>query len=114
MPAALPLLPSDPHQEFSATLEDRQYLFTVRWIARNASWYLSIFTEDGDAIRIGIRLVLGTALGRRSPDPRMPPGGLMVRDLADPDGTRGRDATLDDLGTRVQVWYYTREELAEG
>jgi hypothetical protein len=114
MPIDLPLIPSEPNQGFSATLEETQYVFECRWHSRDASWYLSIFTEQEDPIRVGMRVVLGAALGRRSPDDRMPPGAIVAVDTSAPEGTDGLDATLDDLGTRVQVRYYTRDELAEG
>ena len=110
MPVALPLVPSVPSYRVSTALEDQQYIFDVRWNARDLAWYLDISTEADEIILRGLKIVLGTVLGARSTDTRLPPGLLIPADLT----SSGRDATFDDLGTRVAVLYYTLEEAAAG
>lgn len=109
MPVAIPIVPSEPNQDFSVTLDEVQYGFEFRWNARDASWYMAIFTEQQELLA-RVRVVIGTSLARRKPDERLPPGSLVAVDTTAP--AAGVDAGLDDFGTRVQVWYYTREELA--
>ena len=108
MPVALPLIPSVPNYRVSTALENTQYIFDVRWNSRDLSWYLDISTETDEPIRVGMRIMLGTILGARSTDPRMPPGMLIAADLTN----TGIDAGFDDLGTRIAVLYYTLDEAA--
>jgi len=107
MPVELPLIPSVPFYTFGVDLEDLTYLIEMRWNGRDLAWYMSIMEEDETPIRMGIKVVLGTFLGRRSVNPLFPPGLLAAVDLTG----QGQDATLDDLGTRVVVYYYTAEEI---
>lgn len=107
MPVALPLVPSVPNYRFSTSLEGVQYIFDVRWNTRAASWYMDVSTEADEIIAYGLRLVLGSALGSRNADPRFPPGILI---MFDNEGT-GREAGLDDIGTRVSLLYYTPDEI---
>lgn len=118
MPTLLPLVPSIASYRFSTTLEafsegsatePRNYVFDVRWNARAESWYMDILAADETPIRMGIRLVLGTLLGGRSVSLAFPAGALRARDLSN----EGREAAFDDLGTRVVVYYFTEDELAE-
>ena len=51
--------------------------------------------------------MLGAFLGRRCVDPRFPAGVMVAVDTSG----EGRDAGLDDLGTRVQVLFYSGEEI---
>lgn len=109
MPVALDIAPSIPHQRVSTTLEGADYIFDFRWNARDGSgaWYMDVSTDTDEIIRRGIKVVMGVPLGKRTADDRYPPGALFAID----DGT-GVEATLDDLGVRVQVLYFTTEEVA--
>lgn len=109
MAVELPLIPSEPFYTFGVDLEDTSYLIEMRWNGRDVpgAWYMSIMEEDGTPIRMGIKVVLGTFLGRRSVNAKFPPGLLVAIDLTG----KGQDATLDDLGTRVVVYYYTAAEI---
>lgn len=107
MPVELPLIPTEPFYTFGVDLENSTYFIEMRWNGRDGAWYMSVMKEDETPIRMGIKVVLGTFLGRRSVNPKFPPGILVAVDLTG----EGRDATLDDLGTRVVVYYYTAEEI---
>lgn len=103
----LPLRPSIPSYRVGTTLNGRQVLIDARWNGRDAAWYLDMLTEAEEPIVMGMKVVLGVLLGGRTTNTEFPVGVLMASDLS---GT-GREATLDDLGTRVLVYFYTPEEL---
>lgn len=104
----LPLTPSVPHYRFGTTLDGIQLTFELRWNGRAASWFMSIFDEDDEPIRSGIRVVLGPELGGRVSDARMPPGQLFAIDL----DNSGVEPGLDDLGERVLVMYISQGDAA--
>lgn len=109
MPQRLPLIPSVPAYQFGTTLDGIQYLFNIRWNTREEAWYMDILKEDETPIRHGIKVTLGSFLGRRSVNPDFPPGVLMAYDTSQ----ENRDAGFDDLGTRVVVFFYTLDEFRE-
>lgn len=118
MPTVLPLVPSIASYRFSSTLEaytdgaatvPTHFIFDVRWNDRAGSWFLDVLSSDETPIRSGIRLVLGTILGGRTVSLAFPAGALIAVDLSN----AGQEAGFDDLGTRVVVYYYTVEELAD-
>lgn len=104
---SLPIEPSNPWQEFGCALSGEQFNFLLRWNARDEAWYLDVLRENGEAIREGIKVVLGVLLGGRVVDPEFPPGVLQAVDLTN----AGGEATLDDLGDRVQIYYYPFEDF---
>ena len=108
MPVLVPFEPSTPSYRVGCTLGSLPYLFDVRWNARDAAWYFDLLDADENPIYSGIKVVLGTGLGRVCTDPRFPSGTFQAIDLA---GT-SRDAGIDDLGARVVVYYYSAAELA--
>lgn len=107
MPVQLPFVPSEPNYQFATVLDGVPYIIGVRWNARDAAWYMDLFAADASPICHGIKIVLGALLGRRTMDPRYPGGTLTAVDLSGKDA----DATLDDLGVRVVVYFYTFAEL---
>lgn len=107
MPVMLPLVGAIPDYRVGTTLDGENFLLDLRWNYRDGAWYMDVLTPDESVVRAGIKLVLGAYLGRRSADDRMPPGLLIVSDLAN----EGRDANIDDLGTRVVVHYFAADEL---
>lgn len=104
---ALPLRPSNPSYRVGVALSGEQYVFAVRWNARDEAWYLDVLAADGTKLRTGIRVVLGTLLGGRVVLDTFPPGVLQAVDLTN----AGREAGLDDLGDRVQIYYYPFEDM---
>jgi len=107
MPQLLPLIPSVPSYRVATTLAGTQYVLDVRWNGRAAAWYMDLLQEDTTPIALGIKIVLGRFIGIRVTDPAFPPGIIMASDLSG----AGIDATLDDIGTRVAVYFYTLEEI---
>lgn len=108
MPQLIPMIPTVPFYRFGTALDGIQFIFDVRWNGRDGAWYMDISTEDDILIAAGIKIVLGVLLGYRSVDPAFPRGGIIASDLSN----TGRDATLDDLGTRVAVYFFPFAELA--
>lgn len=102
----LPFIPSVPSYRVSTTLSGVVYIFDVRWNTRDEAWYFDLLTEDETVIRHGIKIVLGTILAGRV-STRLPRGAFIAADLSG----FGRDAGLDDLGSRVNVYFYTLEEI---
>jgi hypothetical protein len=107
MPQRLPIDAAFPRYRVATNLGETQFVLDVHWNGRAEAWYLDLATEDGAPIRSGMKIVLGALLGIRSRDPRMPDGVLVASDLSG----EGRDATLDDLGSRVVVFFYPSSEL---
>jgi hypothetical protein len=107
----LPFQPSIPFQNFSTTIDGTNYL---RWNARDkkvdplgniitqGAWYFDLLDETSSPILTGIKILLGVAMGRRCEDPRWPLGVFMAQDMLN----SGIDAGLDDLGTRIIVYFY--------
>ena len=88
------------------TSGDVTYSVVHRWNARDASWYLDVFDEDARPIACGLRVVLGAYLGGRIDHPLFRDGVLVAIDTSG----AGREAAIDDLGTRVQLRYYEIRE----
>lgn len=93
-------------QTFGTTLLSTNYVINQRWNTRDGAWYFDLLDQDESVIVAGIKIVLGVELGRRTTDSRMPKGIFWAADLSG----EGRDATLDDLGTRVVVYFYPFSE----
>ena len=108
MPIQIPLIPEEFFYRVSTVLDERDYIFDVRWNARDSGWYFDLYDADGDLIRAGIKIMMSAFLGARSADPRYPAGTFIASDLSN----EGRDATYLDLGVRVVVLFYTVEELS--
>ncbi len=120
MPVELPIDPSIPFQTFSTTLDGIQFGFEFFWNARAdrdaGAWFFHLYTADDELIRASIKVSLGTLLGGRCADARMPNGVFKAIDLSDTDGLHAREAKLDDLGTsdnggRVVIYFFTIAEL---
>ncbi len=107
MPTQLPFIPSEFNYRVNSVISDVEYIFDVRWNARDEAWYVDLLDIDEDPIRLGMKIVLGTLIGRRTTDPRYPPGAFVASDLAN----SGVDAGFDDFGVRVVVFFYTVAEL---
>lgn len=107
MISILPFQPSIPNYRFETILNDLPYVFDVRWNERDSAWYFDLYEEDTHPIELGIKVVIGTYLGRTSTHPLFARGVLAVID------TSGayEDAGFDDLGTRVEVRYYDIADL---
>lgn len=103
----MPLLPRFANYRFGATIETVPYLFDVRWNSRDAAWYMDVLEQGEAPIVLGVKLVLGAYLGRRCNHALFKRGVFMMQDTSG----EGRDATFDDLGSRVVLVYMPIDEL---
>lgn len=95
------------HYDMQVVLDGTTYTLELRWNTRASAWFMHIFTEAGDPIVCGVRVVVDQPLGARTRDARRPSGFMFAVD------TSGKhvDPTIDDLGERVQIIYLTAAEL---
>lgn len=121
MPAQIPFQPSIPFANFTVSLSGIQYVIDQAWNPRDqaldangvptsdGAWYFDVSDEQGNPIRVGIKIVLGAILAQKTVDPRWPFGVFIAQDTSG----QGKEAGLDDIGTRVVVWFYTAAEIAQ-
>ncbi len=129
MPVVVPFQPGNPSYRMAVTLGTADFLMDVTWNDRDGNptgaangagaWYMDLYLPDETPIAGGIKIVLGTFLGLRVADVRMPHGLLQAVDTsatnangtATADPSAGVDAGLDDLGARVIVRFWSLAEL---
>lgn len=107
MPTQIPLVPGDPNYRLETTIDGVPYIMDMRWNSRDAAHYMDLYTEDETPIVLGLKLVLGVYLGRYINHTLFRNGAFVMVDTS---GQR-RDATLDDIGARVQLIRYTIPEI---
>lgn len=107
MALLIPFQPSIPFYRFSTTIENVEYVFDARWNGRDSAWYFDVSGVDNTPIVSGVKVVLGTYLGRTVDHPLFRDGVIVAVDTSD----AGLDASFDDLGTRVQVMRLTLDEV---
>lgn len=103
----LPFVPSVPAYDFSVDIDGVSYTFDVRWNDRAGVWYVDVIESDGAPVAYGLAIVLGAYIGRGRVHDLFQRGVFVARDTS----RRGLDASLDDLGTRVEVLYLPIDEL---
>ncbi len=106
MPILLPFVPSIPHYQFRTTVLGAEYLFVVQYNTRLDLYFLSI--SDKQPIISGAAIVLGVLIGRTSGHKLFQGGCLLARDTT----KSGIDPGFDALGDRVQVMYFSRDDMA--
>lgn len=97
----LPLDSAAPFYEMGTVIDGVSYWFNMKWNGREECWYFDLWDTEKDPIISGIKIVLGALLGRNCTDPRFPNGAFFASDLSG----AGRDATIDDLGVRVKLYF---------
>jgi hypothetical protein len=102
----LPFTQSVNNERVGVALEDARYYFFRRWNSRDAAWYMDIRAEDDSAVALGVKLVLGVSLGRRSTHAFFQKHALYVIDTTG----QNRDAAYDELGGRVQVLHLSLDD----
>jgi hypothetical protein len=107
----IPFTPSNPFDEFDTQLGSETCRLVQRWNPEDSdgrgAWYLDVLTLEDQPIAHGIKIVLGVPLGRRVQHAIFQNGAIVAIDTS----KQGRDATLDDLGTRVRVFYLPTFEI---
>lgn len=106
-PIELPFKGGIGYYRLGTSIGGTHYLVDVRWNVSAAAWYLDFFEQDETPIILGVKLVLGAYLGRRSNHPLFTSGVFVAIDLTN----SGREAAFDDLGGRVIVTYIPVVEL---
>jgi hypothetical protein len=106
----IPLLPSQPDYLFSVVLETTPYGMHVCWNDRDAAWYFDVLDAGGTIIQAGIKIVLGAYLGRAMRVSPFTDGVFIAVDTS----RAGLDATFNDLGTRVLLYYVPALDLLAG
>jgi hypothetical protein len=109
------LIRTDPEgslYEQRTTIDDQDYVLLFDYSQREDRWYLTVSLPEGDILVRGLKLVTGVVLGPRVADRRMFAGGLVVE-------TRSADRSAPGWGElgenqRCQLYYVTREEIANG
>lgn len=104
----LPIDAASPYYSMGVVVEETAFVFVVRWNERlhitSGGWLFDLLDENGDEdnpILSGVPIVLGALFGRRCTDPRFPKGAFFASDLSG----KNREATINDLGTRVKLYF---------
>ncbi len=95
------------HYTIQVTLDGATYTLEFRYSGREDCYYLSVMTEDDSPLMMGCKVVANYPLANRITDPRKWPGALFALDTS---GAH-KDPAYQDLGDRVQLIYYTADEL---
>lgn len=85
----------------TAELDGTTYAFRFRWSQRGECWHMDMRTLDDEPVVLSARLVTGFPLLRRVQNVTRPPGDLFVWDMT---GV-GEEPTLEEFGTRYQLFY---------
>lgn len=117
MPQQIPTQPDDPNYSISCTLDGSDYKLTFRYSGRENVFYLDLYSTDGTLLCGGRKVVcLFPIWTQFNYDKRIPQGALVAIPVAGgSDAPAGFDADgngeLGD-GRRVQLLYYTADEVA--
>lgn len=105
----IPCQPGVPNYDMTVTLDGTAYKFRLLWnnTAVDEGWYLDVSTDDDEPILVGMRIVLGVAIGRTSTHALFQSGALMAYDLSG----KHLDPGFDDLGLRVELRWHTTAQL---
>lgn len=103
----LPLESNLPDYQFTTILDGVEVGFRLRWNDRASAWYMGIFDAAGDLIIDSVQLSLNRFIGIGICNDGFPPGVFFVFD----NSGSNVEATLEDLGDRVLVGYFTEEEV---
>jgi hypothetical protein len=101
-------LSSDPIQTFTIQLGSVRYIFKVQWLDRANYWIMDVISDTTATILVaGIPIVLGCDMWQPF---LLGNGSLMAWD----ESGSFTDAGPDDLGTRVNVYWFSTDEVASG
>jgi hypothetical protein len=101
-------LTSDPQRTFTTIVGDTRYQVTTKWNDRAQVWTMDIDdSATGDQLVAAMPLVLGADLLRSF----APALGTMIAVDANADAGLGVDAGPTDLGSRVQVMWFSPGEV---
>lgn len=108
----IPVQQSTPNYRVRTSLpspgaSDVAYLIDFRWNVRDLAWFMDVYDVNEIPIRTGIKVVVGTYIGRASTLAPFKDGVFLASD------TSGAtlDAGFDDFGTRVRLSYIQSFDL---
>lgn len=107
MPQLLPLVPSLPNYRFATLLAGEEFIIDVHWNGREGAWYFDVLAKNEVMLAAGIKIILGSVLGGRNMPSEFPAGAFIAADLSG----ESREAGFDDIGVRVQVYFYAQSEV---
>lgn len=97
---------STPSRSFVSQLGDRKFRFDTRFNDRSGVWTMDLSDDTTKAVLLqGVPLLIGQNLLEPY---NLGIGGLVVIDTSN----RGREATVDDLGDRVKVFWVSKDEVS--
>lgn len=108
MATIIPFVPSIGRYRFPTVIEGNQYIFKVRWNTLDQAWYFDVLEFDETPIAEGIKIVLGVNFARWSTHQLFRDGVMFARSTAQPPHA---DATFDNLGTTIKVFYFNRGDM---
>jgi hypothetical protein len=113
LPVVIPIENESGRAFFKQTtsLDGRDYVMRFQFNQRLCRWYLSVFDQDDNPIRVGMLLTANWPVGRTVVDERWPPGLLLVVDTQASDNQHAQDPCLRCLGSRHLLVYYEESEL---
>lgn len=106
MSSYLPFTAGIPHYDFTVTLDESLYSFDVKWNSCDAHWYFDMFDADDEPVVVGVKIVLGTFLGRKAAHPFFANNVITAIDTT----LENRDPDFDDIGRRVFIEHMTFQE----
>lgn len=97
-----------PFYDQQVVLEGVTYTLQFRWNVRLGAWFLTVLNSEGATVIHGdAKLVVNWPINAYVVN-RQPPGALVAVDTS----SEGREIeAMEDLGSRVQLVYFTTEEL---
>lgn len=116
----IPTVPGAVDYDFGTTIEGVGYIIAVKWNPRDkamdakgnvitaGAFYFDIYDAGSKPLATGIKVVLGTYLGRRYAGIQLFKDGVFT--AYDTSGT-GIDAGASDLGSRVLLLYIPNRDL---
>lgn len=104
-------LPSTPWSTQSVVLDEVVYILEYQWSNREDTWYLSIYNSEELPLVQGIRLIPWTGLLSQHPQANLPSGDLVLYDVQSQPFQGSVYPTFENLQSRFQMNYFTKEEL---
>lgn len=107
MSIVIPVVPDDPNFDVRVVLGARTYRLRFDWMERLQRWSFSVYDQDDAPLLLGVKLLSNwPILARYRYDKRLPPGEIVAVNLES-----GDPAGLGDLGVKVELRFWTYEEL---
>lgn len=109
MPVTIPLRTDLPHYAMQVTLDELPLTLEFRWNTRESCWYMSCLNDDeSEYYFVNSKVLPDWPIGRRRARVRKELGLFMAVDL----NGEGIGPGVDELGGRIELVYYSRDELA--